>query len=263
MIGQTQNLEIIEKWINNKSIPRFIIIEGEEGSGKLTLAKYIANKLNSECAIVGNSINDIREVINSSYMINNTTCYIIRDGQELSASAKNSLLKIVEEPPNKVYFIMTLNSLSNMLETIKSRATILKMFPYTKEELHQCTKSDLLVQYCDTIGQIKSIEEKDLKLLLEKIDNTIEQLLNKSGVRTLVAVNCIKTKETEDDKFDATLFLNIFIKRLYEKNIVLPIRCYSYISQCKEQLNRKGVNKKASIETMFIKILRILKNDSM
>ena len=49
MIGQKKNIETIINWRLNKSIPRFIIIEGEEGSGRLMLSKILGN-------IIGNTV---------------------------------------------------------------------------------------------------------------------------------------------------------------------------------------------------------------
>ena len=45
MIGQKINLEILQTCIDNVCFTRFIIITGEKGSGKKTLANYIAKNL--------------------------------------------------------------------------------------------------------------------------------------------------------------------------------------------------------------------------
>ena len=45
MIGQNKNKELLMQWRMNKSVPRFIIIEGDEGSGRLELAKVIMKLL--------------------------------------------------------------------------------------------------------------------------------------------------------------------------------------------------------------------------
>lgn len=48
--------------------------------------------------------------------------YILKEVQNMNDSGENALLKIFEEPPSYVYFIMTCPSRSAMLDTVLSRA---------------------------------------------------------------------------------------------------------------------------------------------
>ncbi len=53
--------------------------------------------------------------------------YILEDSQNMNDSSENALLKILEEPPAGVYFILTCTGRSAMLPTILSRATVLTL----------------------------------------------------------------------------------------------------------------------------------------
>ena len=48
MIGQKNNILTLIKWRCSKSVPRFIIISGALGSGRLTLAKIIIKMINAQ-----------------------------------------------------------------------------------------------------------------------------------------------------------------------------------------------------------------------
>ncbi len=50
--------------------------------------------------------------------------FIIKDGETLNQNAQNALLKILEEPPKGVMFIILSDDLSSLLETIRSRCTV-------------------------------------------------------------------------------------------------------------------------------------------
>lgn len=50
--------------------------------------------------------------------------FIIKDAETMNASAQNAFLKILEEPPAGVMFILCCDALSSMLETIRSRSTV-------------------------------------------------------------------------------------------------------------------------------------------
>ncbi len=50
--------------------------------------------------------------------------FIIKDAETMNISAQNALLKILEEPPTGVRFILCCDNAVSMLETIRSRATV-------------------------------------------------------------------------------------------------------------------------------------------
>lgn len=50
--------------------------------------------------------------------------FIIKDAETMNTSAQNAFLKILEEPPKGVRFILCCDNATSMLETIRSRATV-------------------------------------------------------------------------------------------------------------------------------------------
>lgn len=66
-----------------------------------------------------------REIRQDAFIVPNdgmNKVYILEDSQNMNDSSENALLKILEEPPAGVYFILTCNSRTAMLPTILSRA---------------------------------------------------------------------------------------------------------------------------------------------
>lgn len=71
-----------------------------------------------------------REIRQDAFVVpNDGACkvYILEDSQNMNDSSENALLKILEEPPKGVYFILTCSSRSAMLPTILSRATVVSL----------------------------------------------------------------------------------------------------------------------------------------
>ncbi len=62
-----------------------------------------------------------KQVVKEAYIASERTKYIIFCGEAFTVEAQNSLLKILEEPPKNVVFIMITNSKSGILKTIFSR----------------------------------------------------------------------------------------------------------------------------------------------
>ncbi len=61
--------------------------------------------------------------------------YVISGFDECSAVVQNKLLKVIEEPPEGVSFILGAASLSPVLPTILSRVRLLEIAPFTEEEI--------------------------------------------------------------------------------------------------------------------------------
>ena len=263
MIGQKNNIKTLIKWRCNKSVPRFIIIAGDEGSGRLTFAKAILKTINAKGIIMGNSISDVRDTIEQAYYITQPTCYIFRNADDMKNEAKNALLKVVEEPPNNAYFIMTVHNIDNMLGTIRSRGTVIKMEPYTMSELHFVSEDELKLEYCTNIGELQ-ITHEEVQRTEDCVDDVLKALHEKSGTKLLKACTQLKAKQTETDKIDCLLFFKVFQKRLYRmfENFELSFECIQPLFICKQELSRNTINKKSSIEGMLIRMLEEIKNET-
>ena len=264
MIGQTNNINTLIKWRCNKSVPRFIIIAGDEGSGRLTLAKIIMKTLHATGIINDCKIDDVRRTIEYAYSYTAPTVYIFRNTDDMSVGAKNALLKVVEEPPNNAYFIMTVHNIDNMLGTIRSRGTVIKMEPYSMQELRSVSDDELKLEYCTNIGELQ-ITHEEVQRTEDCVDDVLKALREKSGTKLLKACTQLKAKQTETDKIDCLLFFKVFQKRLYNAQanalIYNSFGCLKAIVICKQELSRNTINKKSSIEGMLIRMLETLKGE--
>ncbi len=138
--------------------PHAYIIAGTAGSGKHTLAINIAAALAcasrstlpcgtcESCQKILNgfspdviyvkkdddkkefTVNLIREIKDSIYIAPNELekrVYIIEDAETMNQNAQNAFLKVLEEPPHYVIFLLLCSNTENLLKTVKSRAPIL------------------------------------------------------------------------------------------------------------------------------------------
>ena len=72
-------------------------------------------------------IEHAKAVLNEAYISESQTKYIILAALEFTAVAQNSLLKLLEEPPAHIEFILISPTKSNLLPTVRSRLPILKV----------------------------------------------------------------------------------------------------------------------------------------
>jgi len=85
-------------------------------------------------------VNEVYErLLESSFEGGRRVC-IIHLAERLNPKTGNMLLKILEEPPEGVYFIMTTERISSVLPTIVSRASVLRFRRLTREEIEDYLK---------------------------------------------------------------------------------------------------------------------------
>ncbi len=148
------------------------ILEGAPGTGKRTLAKELAAALSCEkkqedgtplpcmscpsCRKIlsGNSpdlisvrreadkatlgIGIIRQMRNDVYLAPNdgeVKVYVIEDAHLMTPEAQNALLLTLEEPPSYVLFLLLCEKSESLLETVRSRAPILRTQPLSRRDI--------------------------------------------------------------------------------------------------------------------------------
>lgn len=261
-VGQEKNLNIIKTWKQLDSMPRFLLIVGSEGSGRLSLAVKFAREIPAIPVIAGNSVEQVRLIIESAYTVTQPTVYIFKNADNMSLQAENALLKVTEEPPNNAYFIMTIKSLNNVLETIRSRADVMRMNLYSKAELSLLTEDSLILEYCETPAQVKYWKEnKGLEEYISFCKKVVENIDVVSGVNALKIGSYLKYKDT-DTGYDPEFFLNT-IQQLYMKKLYADPRCipfmsviplFSAISKAQHNIQLSKLKKESVIDTCILEI---------
>ncbi len=154
-IGNTEIKETVKSAVKSGRFPHAIIIEGEKGSGRHTLAKIIAaaavceseNAPCGECRVCrlvssdGHSdvltyapdgasfkVDTVRKIRDNAYIMPieaKRKVNIMLDCDKMNESAQNAFLKVLEEPPSFMVFILVCRSASALLPTVRSRCVTL------------------------------------------------------------------------------------------------------------------------------------------
>ena len=210
MIGQRCVQQQIKSEIENRSLARFIILVGDTGSGRKTLAKEIAKLTDAEFVIVDKGVDAVREVIEQSYKVSSNILYVL-DGDNMSLSAKSSLLKVTEEPPNKVRFVLTVNNLEQALGTLASRARVFKMDVYTDADIAYFagTEDTRFPNYCTNKYEVDLLKGYDINEFDNFVKTVVDNIAEVSGANAFKMEERIALKN-EEDKYDMKIFLQAF-----------------------------------------------------
>lgn len=204
LIGNAKIKEALLNAISEKRLPHALLIEGDMGTGRHTLANYIAmstvcEEKDSPCGICKNcrasltgnhpdvkiittedgkkniAVGQVREFKNETYIkphMSSRRVFIIDKADTLNDQSQNALLKVLEEPPIGVLFILIAETKASFLETIISRCVIFTLSPPEFKEAY-----DYLLQKTD-------FDKNDISETLKTANNNIGEalkLLNGTG----------------------------------------------------------------------------------
>lgn len=154
--GNDYPKKLIGSIIEKNRLVHAIILYGESGSGKLTFAKSIAEKIvynqqhvknikncvdiniidgNDTGSILIDNIREIKNNISTTPHEGEKKVQIIANCDKMTIQAQNALLKSLEEPSNTTVFILTVSNNQKLLDTILSRGIIVNMEPISEKEI--------------------------------------------------------------------------------------------------------------------------------
>jgi DNA polymerase-3 subunit gamma/tau len=153
LVGQQHVTETLKNAIKNARVAHAYIFSGARGVGKTTAARILAKALNcvkgptpnpcGECdsckeIAAGTSldvieidaasnrgidqIRELREMVRYAPAASRSKVVILDEAHMLTGEASNALLKTLEEPPDRVIFVMATTQPEDLVDTIRSRS---------------------------------------------------------------------------------------------------------------------------------------------
>lgn len=153
-------------------------------------------------------IEDSHEVIMEAYIASEKIKTIIIAAQSFNIFAQNALLKVIEEPPNNIKFILIAKNKTSLLATVRSRLPLQDKRKRKNPRVLEIDLKRLTIK--DIYDFLKSFEEK-ANISREEIKEKIQALL------FLIKEYKIKISENELKSFDEALIAN----QNYQKDIYL------------------------------------------
>lgn len=266
MIGQNDLKTELGMLIENNQLPKFIIITGRKGSGRKLFCNWLSEVSNNQFYYVlpDVKVDTIRQMIDDAYTIKDSTLMVIPDADNMSLSSKNAILKIVEEPPKNITFVMTLRDINNTLETIKSRAAVFSMDVYKPHEIELYCKEkgitdnlDLYMEFCETPGQVDLFNQCNPQEMYDYTQLVIDNIAEVQSANAFKSSNKLALK-ADSEGYDLGLFWKIFIslcmKDYMETHIHKYIQGITVTSPKLRELNRVNVNKQHLYDSWLFEI---------
>lgn len=266
--GNKRVIAAIQKLIADNTLPHALLIEGDAGTGRKTLAYYIAaaavctntaapcnNCRNCNLTNSGNhpdiitvmpeedkkniSVNQVRALRNDAFVkshMGGKKVIIITPAERMNEQAQNALLKVLEEPPKNVIFILITENASRMLSTVLSRCVLLSL---TVPEINEAAE------------YIESTTDFDR----ENIINALNNARGNVG-RALSILKSGEESDTLSADFAEMLIIGSSTYELLKLTLPLEknrVKCGEFITALKSQISDRilsRVNQNLAVDTL-------------
>ena len=268
MIGQKVLIEQFSKF-DADSLPKSVMIVGAEGSGRRTFIRTLGKQLNMTVVEIESSADAVRELSDLCFSQTDATIYLIANIEQMSASAQNSLLKILEEPPNKAHFMLTAIQENMTLSTIHSRCMIFQMSPYSYDELFEYLSTtypqkssdetilNAMKDICSCPGDVDLLLSQDVKAFLDYVQLTFDNIAVVSGANSFKIASKINLTDDES-KYDLKLFWRAFtalcLRNADESIDKKSLQGASITTKYYADLQIRGINKASLFDIWILDI---------
>ena len=202
VVGQQHVTQTIKNEIKNNVCGHAFLFCGTRGTGKTSTARILSKAINCESPIDGNpcnrcstcqgiengsimdiieidaasnsgvdNIRSLREEASYTAAVTKYKVYIIDEVHALSRDAFNALLKLLEEPPAHVKFVLATTEANKVLGTISSRCQCFDFKRITPDDIY-----GRLEYICNAEGIMA--EEKALRMIASHADGSLRDALS-------------------------------------------------------------------------------------
>ena len=226
IVGQQHVTKTLANAITSNRVAHAYIFSGVRGVGKTTTARILAKALNcvkgptaepdgtcDSCREISagssldvleidaasnrgiDQIRELREMVRYAPASSRYKVVILDEAHQLTDEASNALLKTLEEPPERVVFILATTRAEDLVETIKSRAQLFQFralsFKEISEEIERIAREEKLTIEPGAVAVLARAAEGSLRdglSLLEQAISYSGDAITDEQVRELLGV---------------------------------------------------------------------------
>jgi DNA polymerase-3 subunit gamma/tau len=172
VVGQSEACKVLRGFMKAAKVPHTLLLTGPSGCGKTTLARIVAEfltggipsnlfEINSANFRGIETVRDVSSKVGLRAFGGKARVWIIDECHQMTKDAQNALLKVLEDTPGHVYFMLLTTDSAKLLPTIKTRCTEVR---------------------------VKGLSDKDMKALLEGVCESEEEEVEESVLDRIIEV---------------------------------------------------------------------------
>lgn len=198
VVGQSAAIASLQKMISRDAIPHALLLSGASGCGKTTIARILKDTLDCgdqdwteiNCADFKgiDMVRDIRRTSGMTPLAGPVRVWIIDEAHKLTGDAQNAFLKILEDTPSHVYFMLCTTDPAKLIKTIHTRCTEIKLAAIGEGDLARI---------------VQRVIDKDQLKVSPKVVQEICEAADGSARKALVILDQVGSLDDEAAQLDA------------------------------------------------------------
>ena len=219
-VGNDTVKATFQQYIDTNDVPH-LLLYGDAGSGKTTLAKIVANTIAKDNYIYinasdENSVDTVRDKIKqfaSSIGFGGLKLIILDECDYMTPNAQAALRNVIETFSKTTRFILTCNYVDKIIDPIQSRCQIFNIVPPSKKEVAQhlvkILDSESVKYDKDNLVTIINQSYPDIRRVINTTQRCVIGGVLKLDETTLVEHNylssildVLKSSKSKKEKFD-------------------------------------------------------------
>ena len=180
VIGQDDSTNILHTFVKKRKVPHALLFSGPSGCGKTTLARIMRKELKCgkndfnelDCADFRGieMVRSIRSRLMQAPIDGECRVWLIDECHKLTTDAQDAFLKILEDTPKHVYFMLATTDPQKLKRTIRTRCTEVSVKPLASNDLNK-----LLLGVCKKEGV--EIPKKVIKKIIDYCEGSARKAL--------------------------------------------------------------------------------------
>lgn len=215
ILGQEKILKFISG-CSISSIPKTILLVGEQGSGRHSICKIISQKFSLKYKEIEEKITS--DLVEGFYFEASPTLCVI-DLSKTVIKGENALLKVLEEQPLNCFFVLLCESKELVLPTIINRCYILEMETYSQDILSKflhVASDRIVLEYAHTPGEVIAWSDIKWGEIQEFSKQVVSAIFAGTPQNLFSTIDSLECSEGSSKKVPLRLFLRVLLKDVCE-----------------------------------------------
>lgn len=198
VVGQDEAVRMLEEMMASGRVPHSLLLTGPSGCGKTTIARIL--KAHLECGDMDffemnaadtkgiDTIRDIRSRMTLSPVQGRCRMWLIDEAHKLTNDAQTGLLKMLEDTPRHVYFVLATTDPGKLLKTIHTRCTEVRLGLLSQSHIARV---------------VKRAVKHEGKVISEEVVDKLTEVADGSARKALVLLHSAIGLEDEEKQLAA------------------------------------------------------------
>jgi len=189
--GQERAVAVLQGLLDGNKVPHTILLSGPSGTGKTTIARIIKRELKcsdadwqeKNCADFRgiDMVRQLRSQVGMAPMDGPCRIFYIDECHRLTGEAQDAFLKLLEDTPSHVYFLLATTEPNKLKKTILTRSTKVQLNSLDMEALQSVLrrvikreKLDVSEEVIERISDVADGSARDALVILNQVSGLSE-----------------------------------------------------------------------------------------